>query len=219
MHLAGAGQVPIGTAGRSRNRVDDSCLKVDVSIVEQTRKEFERNSSGPFCFLPGNGPNIIRATRRPIQHVHLLSLSFNELLPTSHTRCKKPKMFSLIGRQTTNKYGGKKQKCTDVLFIGFHHPIQQKQKVLCGFVRQQRRQMITNITSWPMLPGREEPSSPSPFKSASIEYDNFFNHGTTTASPAKSSSGKFNKDGGQGGGKLENEVLKSKVANPSWARC
>ena len=76
--------------------------------------------------------------------------------------------------------------------------------------------MITNIIGWSMLAGlvlgclaagREEP--PSPFKSASIEYEHFFNHGTTTASPAKS---KLNKDGGQGGGgKLENEVLKSKV--------
>lgn len=58
------------------------------------------------------------------------------------------------------------------------------------------------------LAGREESSSPSPFKSASIEYEHFFNHGTT----ANPKSNKFNKDvGGGGGGKLENEVLKSKV--------
>ena len=51
-------------------------------------------------------------------------------------------------------------------------------------------------------------SGSSAFKSASIEYEHFFNHGTT-ANP-KSLNHKFNKDQ-LGGGKLENEVLKSKV--------
>lgn len=64
----------------------------------------------------------------------------------------------------------------------------------------------------------QQPSSgrSSPFKSATIEYEHFFNHGTT-ANPSKSASNnphKFNKDPAvpaSSATKLDNEVLKSKV--------
>lgn len=60
----------------------------------------------------------------------------------------------------------------------------------------------------------QTPIGASSFKSASIEYEHFFNHGTTS----NPKSTKFSKDGGSGGSggggnnvKLENEVIKSKV--------
>ena len=91
---------------------------------------------------------------------------------------------------------------SDVLFIGVHPQFKKKQSVV-DFVRQQRRQMITNITGWSMLAGlvlsclaagREEP--PSPFKNASIEYEHFFNDdGRRRPAQPKANSTKMEKSG------------------------
>ena len=94
--------MPIGTAGRSRNRVDDSSLKVDVSIVVQTRKEFERNNSGPFCFLPGNGPNIIRTTTN-LTCPSPLSFVQRTFADNPHAMLKKRKVFFSYGPADNNK--------------------------------------------------------------------------------------------------------------------